>query len=92
MEYINKKELIEYLEGYRKELTLQGKDGHTVTEIIKKVSSFYTYRPTLQAQWVRKGRDIITCSRCGFKTLSYKNTKYCPDCGRNMANGKKSEE
>ena len=93
MEYISKQEVMEYLQGVRKNLTIQGKDGSIITEIIKALNGFYTYRPTLQSQWVRKnGKDFIFCSRCGFQTLVYKNTKYCPECGRNMVNGKKVGE
>ena len=90
MEYLTKAEVMEYLIGYRTELTLQGKDGDTVTTIINRLNRMYTYRPTLQAQWVRKGKnDIIICSRCGYKTLIYKNSLYCPNCGKSMVNGKK---
>ena len=88
MEYIAKQEIMEYLEGKQKELILQGKDGTTITEIKKKLNTMYTYRPTLQAQWIKKRGDFIICSRCGFKTLLYKNSKYCPNCGKMMANGK----
>ena len=87
MEYLAKPEVMDYLKGYRSELILQGKEGDTVTQIIKHLDGLYTYRPTIQAQWIRK-RDTITCSRCGFKTLVYKNSKYCPNCGRMMVNGK----
>ena len=88
MEYLNKAEVIDYLQGVRKDLVLNGKDGEVITDILNYLNSLYTYRPTLQAQWIRKnGKDFISCSRCGFKTLAYKNTKYCPECGRNMVNG-----
>ena len=88
MEYLSKPEVVKYLEGYRSALVLEGKDGGIITAILKKIDTFYTYRPTLQAQWSRKG-DTISCSRCGYKTLVYKNSQYCPNCGRLMANGKK---
>ena len=91
MEYLTKPEVMEYLEGYRKELTLQGKDGNTVTEIMHHINGMYTYRPLIQSSWVRK-RDFISCGRCGFRTLAYKNSKYCPNCGRQMTNGKTQEE
>ena len=91
MEYLTKSEVMEYLEGYRKELTLLGKDGNLITAIIHHLNGMYTYRPLLQSQWIRKG-EFITCGRCGFKTLVYKNTRYCPNCGRQMANGKTQEE
>lgn len=93
MQYIAKEEVMEYLEGKQKEMILQGKEGTTITEIINHINGFYTYRPTLQAQWIRKNRgDFIYCSRCGFKTLVYKNSKYCPNCGKMMANGKAYDE
>lgn len=91
MEYLNKSEVMEYLQGFRKEQIIQGKDGTSITTIINYLNGLYTYRPTLQAQWVKKRNDMIICSRCGFKTLVYKNTKYCPNCGRLMLNGKAIE-
>ena len=91
MEYLSKPEVMEYLRGYKTELTLQGKDGNTVVTIMKQLDSMYTYRPTLQAQWMRK-KDTISCSRCGFTTLIYKNSAYCPNCGRLMANGKRNND
>ena len=87
MEYLSKSEVLDYLSDLRKEMVIQGKEGGTVTEIINHLNGLYTFRPLLQATWIKK-RDFISCSRCGFKTLIYKNTKYCPNCGRNMANGK----
>ena len=93
MEYLNKTEVMDYLKGYRQDLILKGKDGSTITTIMKYLDGMYTYRPLLQSQWVRKGRgETISCSRCGFQTLIYKNSKYCPNCGRQMFNGKTQEE
>lgn len=93
MEYLSKPEVMEYLDGYRKELTLQGGNSEIVTKIINHLNTLYTFRPTLQAQWIKKGKkDFISCSRCGFQTLVYKNSKYCPNCGRLMANGKCYDE
>ena len=93
MEYLSKPEVMDYLTGYRKQLILLGKDGNTITEIINHLNGMYSFRPTLQSQWIRKGKaDFITCSRCGFKTLAYKNSKYCPNCGRSMVNGKSEDE
>lgn len=86
MEYLSKSEIFDYLLGYRKELIIQGHDGETITNILHHLNGMYTYRPMLQSQWVKKG-DTISCGRCGFRTLAYKNSKYCPNCGRNMTNG-----
>ena len=74
MEYIDKSEVVQCLVGREKQALIEGKDASIVRDILNQVNSMYSYRPTLQAQWVRKG-DIISCSRCGFRTLSYKNTK-----------------
>ena len=87
MEYLSKPEIMEYLQSKRKEEVLLGNDGKTLTEVIRFINGLYTFRPTLQAQWVKKG-DLIACSRCSFTTLLYKNTKYCPECGKLMSNGK----
>ena len=87
MEYLSKPEVMEYLEGYRKNIVLRGDSCDDITEIIHYINGLYTHRPTLQAQWIRK-KDSIVCSRCGFLTLIYKNTKYCPNCGKMMVNGK----
>ena len=91
MEYLAKQEVMEYLDGYRKELMLQGKDGNTINTIMKTLNGMYTYRPTIQATWLKK-RDVLQCSRCGFKTLVYKNSKYCPECGRLMTNGSTNDQ
>lgn len=91
MEYLSKSEVIEYLRGKQKEKLLQGEKGTTIDEIIRYLNTMYSYRPSLQAQWLKK-RETIECSRCGFRTLPYKNTKYCPECGRSMANGKAVSE
>ena len=91
MEYLTKSEVMQYLEGYRKNLILQGKEGDTVTDIMRHLDTMYTYRPMLQSTWVRKG-EVISCSRCGFKTLVYKNSLYCPNCGRQMVNGKRNDQ
>ena len=93
MEYLNKSEVMTYLNGLRTELTIQGKDGTTVTTIMHALNSMYSFRPLLQSHWVRKSnKEIITCSTCGFQTLAYKNSKYCPDCGRQMINGKTQKD
>ena len=87
MEYLSKPEVMEYLQTKRKEEILLGNDGKTLTEVINHFNSLYSFRPTLQSKWMKRG-DYITCGRCDFKTLVYKNSRYCPNCGRLMSNGK----
>ena len=91
MEYLEKSEIVQYLKGKEKQNLMEGKDVKEIREIQAYISTLYSYRPTLQSQWIRRG-ETITCSRCGFKTLVYKNTKYCPECGRLMVNGRKNDE
>lgn len=92
VEYLDKSEIVEYLKGKEKEVTLEGKDTTVIKEVLDYIGTLYSFRPTLQSQWVMKNENVITCSRCGFRTLSYKNTKYCPECGRLMANGRSNDQ
>ena len=89
IEYITKSEIMSYLEQYRKTMLLENKDAKDISAIIREIDGMYTYRPVLTAKWIKRARtDFITCSCCGFQTLVYKNSKYCPNCGKLMTNGK----
>ena len=92
VEYLTKEEVIETLTSIRQELLVEH-DEHGMTVIdkaVQKVNKLYTVRPVLTGTWKVLGdrREFIYCGRCGFKTLSYKRTAFCPNCGRRMLNGR----
>ena len=91
-EYLSKKEVQELVNDY---IHTELYNGHqesvdTLTKLMEKVSHMYSYRPTIMGRW-NIGTTTATCSNCGFNTLAYKNTVYCPECGRMMSNGRSTK-
>ena len=96
VEYLTKEEVMDLLEGVKHEQVISGNDnGVGVINVVQdRINKLYTVRPVMTASWKTIGykRDVIYCGRCGFKTLAYKKTKYCPECGRSMLNGRSSND
>ena len=92
VEYLSKEEIVGVLNGLKHErLIAQDNTGaETVDIALDRINKLYSVRPVLTATWKIMGerKDFIFCSRCGFKTLVYKRTAYCPNCGRKMLNGR----
>lgn len=92
VEYLTKEEVMGVLAGLRQEwVVAKSKDGVTaVDKAVEQINKLYTVRPILTGTWKVLGdrREFIYCGRCGFKTLSYKRTAFCPNCGRRMLNGR----
>ena len=91
VEYTTKEEVIQVLTGFQHEALIEKKTdtAFVIGEAIKQIRSLYSIRPPQPARWRTIGdrREAIYCGGCGFKTLGYKRTKYCPNCGRPMLNG-----
>ena len=96
VEYLTKEEIMNVLNGLKHEkLIMQDSNGATaISEAIDRINKLYSIRPVLTATWKVMGerKDFIFCSRCGFKTLVYKRTAYCPNCGRKMLNGRATDD
>ena len=92
VEYLTKEEVIGVLTGLRQERVIARDDAGVVAveKAIEQVNRLYTVRPVLTGTWkvIGERKDFIYCGRCGFKTLSYKRTAFCPNCGRRMLNGR----
>lgn len=92
VEYLTKEEVMGILKGMKHELLMAQDDNgaKAVDTAIERINKLYSVRPILTATWkvIGERKDFIFCSRCGFKTLVYKRTAYCPNCGRKMLNGR----
>ena len=91
VEYITKTEVIEALQDECKRCVRQKDDGfaEVLRKVIRRVNGMESLRPPLPTTWKTLGtrKDAIYCGGCGFQTLAYKRTKFCPNCGRPMLNG-----
>lgn len=91
VEYVTKQEVFDILNDIQMEATREEKDDavHAATEAMKRVKALYAVRSNVFSSWkiIGTNRDVIYCGNCAFKTLAYKNSAYCPNCGRTMMNG-----
>ena len=96
VEYLTKEEVNSVLTGLKHERLLANDDvgAGAIAVAIERVNKLYTVRPVLTGTWKTIGdrKEFIYCGRCGFKTLSYKRTAYCPNCGRRMLNGRVKDD
>lgn len=92
VEYLTKEDVIDVLTGLKQERIIAKDDAGmgAMAVAIERINRLYTVRPILTGSWkvIGERRDFIYCGRCGFKTLAYKRTAYCPNCGRKMLNGR----
>ena len=92
VEYLTKEEVIGVLTGLKQERIIAHDEAGmgAMAVAIERVNKLYTVRPILTGSWKTIGerKEFIYCGRCGFKTLSYKRTAFCPNCGRRMLNGR----
>ena len=96
VEYFTKDEVMEVLRGMERECIFnQLMDGKAiVSEIRKRINVLYTIRPVMTSTWKTLGnrKDVVYCGGCGFKTLAYKMSPYCPQCGKKMVNGRRAND
>ena len=90
-EYITKQEVLDILRDEQGQALLNKKEDTVavLTKAMKRVCRLYAVRPERTALWkvIGQNKEYIYCGGCGFKTLAYKRTKYCPNCGKSMMNG-----
>lgn len=91
VEYVTREEVVELLRDVQNEVTRNGVQDATaaLSIAIVRAKKMYAVRPNITATWKTMGasHEFIFCGGCGFKTLAYKRTPYCPKCGRSMTNG-----
>ena len=91
VEYVTKGEVIDLLTDEFKEVAREGnkEESAVLKRVIRRVNMMDSMRPPLPARWKTMGsrKETIFCGGCGFQTLAYKRSKYCPNCGRPMLNG-----
>lgn len=91
VEYVTKEEVYGILKDIQMETTRQGNEeaSSAVQEAMNRVKHLYAVRNQNLANWKTVGgnREVIYCGNCAYKTLAYKNTMFCPNCGRAMLNG-----
>ena len=96
VEYLTKEEVMTLLDGLKHELAIWGSEGgiNAIKVAQERINKLYTVRPIMTSTWKTIGykKDVIYCGRCGFKTLAYKKTAYCPECGRKMLNGRSTND
>lgn len=93
VEYVTKEEVYDILNEVSMTAMIDGKQDavDAAQDAIKKVKKLYAVRSNVTSCWKTLGmnREAIFCGNCGFKTMAYKNSLYCPNCGRTMLNGVK---
>lgn len=91
VEYITKAEAIDALQDECKRCVREGEKDFAdiLRRTVKRINLMESMRPPLPTHWKTLGsrKDTIFCGGCGFQTLAYKRSKYCPNCGRPMLNG-----
>lgn len=95
VEYVTKEEVISILRDTQMEAVRAGEEKtvDTVNGIMKQVKRLYAVRDNLPASWMKmRDSGTIYCGSCGYQTMVYRNTAFCPNCGRRMGNGVRKME
>lgn len=94
-EYIDKAEVLEFLEGYSLGHALMFGDRHGEVDFLaKKINEIFhsdsDVAPVIHARWIDNGRGgydwAFYCSHCGWiDGYPFEDRhKYCPNCGAKM--------
>ena len=92
VEYVTKEEVYDLLKEIQMQALLKGNQAasEVVGDAIRRVRRMYAVRTNVISNWKREpNRETISCANCGYTTVVYRNSPFCPNCGRSMVNGVK---
>lgn len=96
IEYFSKEEVMDVVRGVERDCMLfpENDTKAVIAQLRKQLNRLYTIRPVMTSTWKTLGnrKDVVFCGGCGFKTMAYKMTPYCPNCGKKMVNGRKADD